>query len=176
MDRDEKHIVLIGFMGAGKTVVGKCLSRQLSRQMLDTDAMIEARAGMTINDIFRTQGEETFRVIEAEVIASLTEFRDPVIISTGGGVPLREENQRALKELGRVVYLRVQPETVLRRLYGDTTRPILQGGDKKEKVTGLLEYRGPIYEKTAHLTVDVDQKKPEEIARQIIAESRRIKL
>lgn len=165
-----EHIVLIGFMGAGKSTVGRWLSRKLSRQLLDTDAMIEARAGMTISEIFAARGEEAFRAAETEVLAGLAQRRQPVIVSTGGGMPMRAENREALRKLGSVVYLRVKPETVCERLAGDTTRPLLAGDDRQRKVETLLAQRGPIYEKAAHLTVDADARGPEAIAEEILHE------
>ncbi len=163
-----QHIILIGFMGAGKSTIGRWLSRKLSRQLLDTDAMIEARAGMTISEIFAVRGEDAFRTAETEVLEGLAQRRQPVIISTGGGMPMREENRRALRSLGRVVYLRTKPETVCERLAGDTTRPLLAGGDRQQKAKELLARRGPVYEETAHLAVDTDGRTPEEIAEEII--------
>lgn len=164
----DRHIILIGFMGAGKTTVGKWLSRKLSWQLLDTDAMIEARADMTIARIFETQGEEAFRTTETEVLSGLAKRLKPVIISTGGGMPMREENRQMLRKLGWVVYLRVCPETVCERLARDVSRPLLAGGDRREKVSALLNLRGPVYEETAHLVVDVDGKTPEEIGEEIL--------
>ncbi len=163
-----EHIVLIGFMGAGKSTVGRWLSRKLSRQLLDTDAMIEARAGMTISEIFAARGEEAFRTAETEVLAGLAQRRQPVIVSTGGGMPMRAENREALRKLGSVVYLRVKPKTVCERLTGDTSRPLLAGDDRQKKVETLLAQRGPVYEEAAHLTVDVDGRGPEEIAEEIL--------
>ncbi len=162
------HIVLIGFMGAGKSTVGRWLSRKLSRQLLDTDAMIEAGAGMTISEIFATRGEEAFRAAETEVLTGLAARRQPVVISTGGGLPVRAENREALRKLGCVVYLRVKPETVCERLAGDHSRPLLAGDDRQRKVESLLAQRGPIYEETAHLTVDVDGRTPEMIGEEIL--------
>lgn len=165
----EAHIILIGFMGAGKSTVGRCLSRKLSRQLLDTDAMIEARAGMTISEIFASQGEEAFRTTETEVLSGLAQRQTPVIVSTGGGMPMRRDNREALRNLGYVVWLRVRPETVCARLAGDTTRPLLAGDDRRQKARVLLAERDPIYEETAHLIVDADEREPEEIAQEILA-------
>lgn len=163
-----EHIILIGFMGAGKSTVGRRLSRKLSRQLLDTDAMIEARAGMTVSEIFASRGEAAFRATETEVLAGLALRREPVIISTGGGMPMRPENREALRKLGHVVWLRVKPGTVCERLAGDNTRPLLAGDDRQQKVEALLAQRGPIYGETAHLTVDADGRAPEEIAEEIL--------
>ncbi len=164
----EKHIVLIGFMGAGKSTVGRCLSRMLSRQLLDTDAMIEARAGMSVSEIFETRGEEAFRGIETEVLSGLAKRRVPVIVSTGGGMPMREENRRKLQKLGLVVYLRVRPETVCRRLADDTARPLLAGGDRRQRVDELLRLRDPVYMSAARLIVDTDEKTPDAVAEEIL--------
>ena len=164
----EPHIILIGFMGAGKSTVGRWLSRKLSRQLLDTDAMIEARAGMTISEIFASQGEEAFRAAETEVLAGLAQRRTPVIVSAGGGMPMRPENREALRKLGFVVWLRVRPETVCARLAGDTTRPLLAGDDRQQKAETLLAQRGPIYGETAHLIVDADDRRPEAVADEIL--------
>ncbi len=163
-----EHIILIGFMGAGKTTVGRSLSRRLQRQLLDTDAMIEARAGMSVSRIFETEGEASFRRTESEVLSGLAQRRSPVIVSTGGGMPLREENRRMLRQMGHVVYLRVKPETVCARLASDTSRPLLQGGDRKEKIRALLAERGPVYEAAAHIAVDTDRKRPDQIAEEIL--------
>ncbi len=168
---DGRNIILIGFMGAGKSTVGRVLSRRLYRQLLDTDAMIEARAGMTVSEIFASLGEEAFRGTETEVLKGLRQLKNPVIISTGGGMPLREENRTALRELGCVVYLRVQPETVCERLAEDDSRPLLAGGDRRQKVETLLARRGPVYEAAAHLIVDADGRTPEEIAEEIMGKT-----
>ncbi len=163
-----EHIVLIGFMGAGKSTVGRLLSEKLSIQLLDTDAMIEARAGMTISEIFSVRGEDAFRAIETDVLKELAQRQQPAVISTGGGMPMREENRRALRELGSVVYLQVKPETVCERLANDTVRPLLAGGDRRQKVETLLAQRGPVYEETAQLKVDADSQKPEAVAEEIL--------
>lgn len=166
----EKTIILIGFMGAGKTSVGKTLAQKTGLKLLDTDKLIEKQERTTISRIFETQGEEAFRTAETNLLKSLLEKKSAAIISVGGGLPLKEENQTLLKKLGLVVYLRIQPDTVLKRLKGDTTRPLLQGGDVKQKVTALLTYRAPIYQKAAHITIDADHKTLNQIAEEILAQ------
>ena len=163
----KKNIILIGFMGAGKTSVGQELSSRYQKKMVDTDCLIEDKAGMTISDIFAQKGEEYFRQLETEVLSDLLEQADNWVISVGGGLPMREENREILKELGEVVYLQVEPKTVLRRLKGDTTRPLLQGDQVEKKVTDLMDSRGPVYEKAAHRIVRADGKSLEEIAEEI---------
>jgi len=169
------HIILIGFMGAGKTTVGEALAKQLGVRLLDTDQLIEEQAKTTISRIFETQGEEAFRRAETEMLRTLSLIEEKAVISAGGGLPLREENRNLLKNMGTVVFLKVQPETVLRRLKGDTTRPLLQGEDAKKKVEDLLAYRIPLYQEAAHMAVDVDDKGAEEIAREILAMQREFK-
>ncbi len=162
------HVIMTGFMGAGKTTVGETLAKKQQLPFLDTDQLIEVKAGMTISRIFETQGEEAFRKMETSVLEDLLERDDQAVISVGGGLPLREENRELLWKLGTVVYLQVKPETVLKRLKGDNTRPMLQGGEAGERVRSLLEYRTPLYQKAANLVVDVDDKTVSKIAEEII--------
>lgn len=163
-----KHVIMTGFMGAGKTTVGKALAEKQKVPFLDTDQLIEEKAGMTISRIFEIQGEEAFRKMETSVLEDLLKRNDQTVISVGGGLPLRNENRELLRKLGTVVYLQVKPETVLERLKGDHTRPMLQGGDAGERVRSLLEYRTPLYQKAADLVVDVDDKTVSGIAEKII--------
>ena len=165
---DRQNMILIGFMGAGKTSVGEELAGRFGKTLIDTDRMIEERAGMSISDIFAVQGEEAFRRLETEVLEQLISEASGEMISVGGGLPLREENRKLLKKLGTIIYLRVRPETVLARLKGDTTRPLLQGVDVEEKVNSLLSKRGPIYEMAADRIISVDGRSVEQIADAII--------
>ena len=168
-----KTLVLIGFMGAGKTSVGKELADLLGCALCDTDQETERRAGTAVSELFRLQGEEGFRNMETDTLRKLLEQTGGdggfAVISAGGGLVLREENQRLLKENAVCVYLKTSPEQVLRRLQGDTTRPLLQGGNVREKVEGLMADRGPVYEKAADITVNTDGRTPGEIAREIAA-------
>lgn len=170
---EQKNLVLIGFMGAGKTSVGKELEELLGCALYDTDQETERRAGMAISDIFRLQGEESFRKMETDTLRALLEQAGQnggyTVISAGGGLALREENQRLLREHAVCIYLKTSPEQVLLRLQGDTTRPLLQGGNVREKVEELLAARGPVYEKAADITADTDGRTPGEIAREIAA-------
>lgn len=166
------HIILIGFMGAGKTTVGRTLSKETGISLFDTDLLIETRAGMRVSKIFEISGEEEFRRLETETVRELADTSGDWVLSTGGGLPLKEENRRLLRQAGTVVYLRVRPETVIRRLKGDTSRPLLSGEDVRDRVRALLESRSPVYESTAHLTVDVDEKSPVEICREILCKKR----
>lgn len=149
------NIVLIGFMGSGKTTVGQALSEKCGREFLDTDALIEANEGRKISEIFAKEGEAHFRKLEYAVLKSLLEVKDK-IISTGGGIVTYPDNRGLLKKAGKVVYLRVKPETVVKRLEGDESRPLLMGDDKLSKVENLLSSRKAMYEEAADIIIDVD--------------------
>ncbi len=161
------NIILIGFMGCGKTGVGIRLSYKLRRTLIDTDKWIERKQNKSISEIFATEGEEVFRKMEKDCLFELLEKENGRIISTGGGLPTRVENHQFLKQLGRVYYLQVSPETVYERLKGDTTRPLLAGGDPMDKIRKLLEQRKPLYEACADVIIDVNDKTFQEILEEI---------
>ena len=158
-----KNLVLIGFMGSGKTSVGLRLSYRLRRPVEDTDKLIERREGRSINEIFAREGEEYFRGQETALLEELAGRRHNAIFSVGGGTPVRPENRELLKRLGTVVLLRVRPETVYERLKEDATRPLLQCPDPLGRIRELMEGRSGAYEACAHIIVDVDGKTVEEI-------------
>ena len=162
------NIILTGFMGSGKTTAGIRLSYRLRLPLLDTDKWIEKEEGRTISEIFALQGEETFRKMETSALRTLLELEGEQIISTGGGLPMREENRELLKKLGTVVFLRIKPETVYDRLKGDNTRPLLKKAGPMKEIRRLLELRKPVYQECADITVDVDGKDFEEIISEII--------
>lgn len=161
------NIILIGFMGCGKSTIGIKLSYYLRTPLLDTDKLIEKKAQTTISEIFAKQGEPAFRDMETACIRDLIEEKGSYIISTGGGLPMREENAELLHKLGKVVLLRVKPETVYARLKNDTTRPLLQGDNPEQKIRDLMAVREPVYEACADVIVDVDDKSFEEILAEI---------
>lgn len=160
-------MILIGFMGCGKTSVGIRLSYALKRTMIDTDKWIEKQQNMTISEIFASRGEAAFRQMETDCIRTLIEKENDRIISTGGGLPIKEENHKLLKQLGRVYYLKVTPETVYERLKEDTTRPLLQGEKPEQKIRDLLAYREPLYEACADEVIEVSKKSFDEIIAEI---------
>ncbi len=153
----KNNVVLIGFMGSGKTTVGIRLSYRLRRVVEDTDKLIEKKMGRSISDIFSVEGEAYFRELETEMLKDLTDYNTEKIISVGGGTPVREVNRSLLQELGTVVYLRIRPETVYNRLKRDTTRPLLQGDNPRERIKTLLTSRKEAYESCADLIIDVDE-------------------
>lgn len=172
-DNGKGNIVLIGFMGSGKTTVGIRLSYIMKQAIEDTDKMIEKREGKTISAIFAEEGEAAFREKETALLKELTGTFHHKILSVGGGTPLREENRKLLKQIGTVVYLRIRPETVYERLKEDDTRPLLRCEDPLERITGLLNQRKDIYEEAADIVVDVDGLDMEEVVSGILTEYRK---
>ncbi len=152
------NLILIGFMGSGKTTIGKQLSREMGRPIVDTDSLIEEKQGRAISEIFAAEGEACFRQLETECLRELLSGGNNQIIATGGGLPMREENRSLLKQLGRVIYLKASVTEVLKRLAGDTTRPLLAGSDFAEKTKVLLEQREPVYEEAADIVIDTTTK------------------
>lgn len=167
------NVILIGFMGCGKSSVGYRLSYVMRRTLIDTDKLIEKQQGMTITEIFETKGEAGFRQMETDCIRHLLKATDRQIISTGGGLPMKEENHALLKQLGRVYYLKVNGETVYERLKDDTTRPLLQGDNPREKIEQLLAKRASVYEACADEIVEVSDKDFEEIILEIIEKEKK---
>ena len=161
------NVVLIGFMGSGKSTMGIRLSYQLRYVLEDTDKLIEARAGKTISEIFAQEGEEAFRQMETEILEKLVEKRGQRVYSVGGGTPVRAVNRPLLKKLGTVVYLRTRPETIYERLKDDTTRPLLQGEDPLGKIRRLMAEREEAYMETADMVLDVDEMTADQVVERI---------
>ncbi len=161
-----RNIVLTGFMGTGKTEVGRILARRLGYTFLDADSIIEQEQNMSITEIFQRFGEAHFRDIESDVIKRLSE-KDRVVISTGGGAVLREENMENLRRKGVIICLTASPETILKRTSNDSSRPLLQVEDPLKRIRELLEFRMPYYEK-ADIMVDTEGKKPVEVVEEIM--------
>lgn len=161
------HVILIGFMGCGKSSVGKMLARELSVPFVDTDAWIEEQNGRRISDIFRESGEEYFRELETRALEQLLEDEGRKVIAVGGGLPMRPVNREYLKKLGTTVYLLAQPETLVARLQGDDTRPLLQGGELRQKILQLMSDREDIYQSAADIRISTDGKKICEITEEI---------
>lgn len=151
----KNNIVLCGFMGCGKTTIGKALAKALSFSFVDSDAVIEQTAGKTITEIFAEHGEAYFRGIEKSIIKSLSQQKG-LVIATGGGVMLKSENAEALKKTGSVIFLDVSKDEVLKRLENDTTRPLLQRPDRENAISELLIKRRPCYLDAADITVNAD--------------------
>lgn len=163
-----KNIVLTGFMGTGKTAVGRELSRMLDMKLVDIDAEIEQSQKMTINEIFRVHGEARFRQIETETIKKFSEEQN-IIIATGGGAVLKSENMALLRQGGIIFCLHASPETILERTGRSGDRPLLNVEDPKERIRELLDYRRPFYEQ-ADIMIDTDHKSPLQVAVKIAEE------
>lgn len=162
-----KNIILTGFMGSGKTTIGKELTGLTGLSLMDTDSLIEERLKTRISDIFAKEGEPYFRKCETDLIKQLIAEDAKGIISTGGGMIITPGNDELLKKLGVIIYLKASKETIVKRLQGDDTRPLLAGG-LSEKAEKLLEYRAPIYERCADILIDTDDMEPEKIAEIIL--------
>ncbi len=150
-----KNIVLCGFMGCGKTTVGTYLAKRRGMTFVDMDEYIEQQAGRRVAQIFAEDGEDAFRTMEHDACRTLGS-RDGLVIATGGGAVLREDNVAALSQNGTIVFLSICEQTVLDRLKHDTARPLLQRDDRSAAVHALMAQRAPLYAKAAAVTVDAD--------------------
>jgi len=164
MRRD--NVVLVGFMGAGKSVCGRLLARRLGRCFVETDDMIVAREGRSIPEIFRDEGEERFRQLETETLDALT-LKSGDVIATGGGLPCREGRMERLRELGTVVWLDGDIHELLERARRVGNRPMLDGrsGDEIEE---LYRARRPYYGR-AHLTIDTTGRSVDQVVSLVLA-------
>ena len=163
------NLILCGMMGAGKTTIGIKIADKTRLRWYDTDELIVDKHGK-ISDIFEYYGEAHFRKLETEIVRELAQ-KDDLVISSGGGLVLKKENNELLQKNGKIVFLRATPETLAGRLKVDGTRPLLQTSAEtlKGRLLRLLQERTPIYEAVADYIVDVDGKTPEKIAEEIIA-------
>ena len=150
------NIVLIGFMGSGKSAIGHELAKELDMNYLDTDELIEKAEKISINDIFAKKGEPYFRDLETGVIKTLGDY-DNFVISTGGGMVLREENVKMLREIGPLVLLWANPEAVYARVKSETHRPLLNVPDPRAEIKKILDSRTPIYNRVADHKVDTSK-------------------
>lgn len=146
-------IFLVGMMGAGKTTIGRGLARMLGREFVDLDHELEARCGVRVPVIFEIEGETGFRRREANALQECTQRR-AIVLATGGGAILSEENRRLLRERGVVVYLRASVDELYRRTCRDRNRPLLATADPRATLRQLLALREPLYHEAAHLVVD----------------------
>lgn len=169
-----KNIILIGYMGSGKTTVGKSLARLQSAIFTDTDERIEEKQGRTISEIFAGDSEQAFRDMETDYLKELLRLRrEGMIISTGGGIPVRRENRELLRELGFVVYLKASPETVYERVKDDTRRPLLQCEEPLARIRDMMKQRAAAYEAAAHFILEVDEYRQQELAEKILEQYRK---
>jgi shikimate kinase len=164
--RHIQNIALIGFMGTGKSSVGQLVAAHLHFTFLDTDHVIEARAGKTISEIFTQQGEPTFRDLEKKIVTELV-TRKKTVISTGGGLPANPENLASLKSHSLVVCLWASPEKIWDRVHSQTHRPLLQEPDPLAKIRSLLADREPFY-RQADVLLNTEMRSLKDVAQQVI--------
>jgi shikimate kinase len=167
MKTEDGAIVLIGFMGAGKSSVGRTLARMTGRPRFDTDEIVTRRFALTVAEIFEKHGEDAFRQQETEALRDLTEKKAAIIV-TGGGIVLRAENVALLKSLGTIVHLSADEETLFRRISRRATRPLLQTPDPRRTVTELLSARLPLYRDCADIEIDTSGLSHDEVARRVM--------
>lgn len=160
------NIYLIGFMGSGKSTIAAELARKYGRRVIETDGVIEERAGMPIREIFASRGEEAFRRMETDLLRELSGTGD-LVISCGGGMALRPENSSLMKQNGRVVLLTARPETILERVKDSTERPILNGHMNAEYIADLMAEREPAYRAAADFAVETDGRTTAAIAEEV---------
>ena len=160
------NIFLIGLMGAGKSTIGRQLARELDKDFRDSDSEIEKRTGVSIDVIFDIEGEQGFRRREIGILKELVEERG-IVLATGGGAVMAVENQQLLKDNGWIIYLQASAEHLAGRVRLDRRRPLLQSGDKLEKIGDLLAQREPIYQQLADLVVETSNRSVPGVVREI---------
>lgn len=168
--RNIRNIALIGFMGSGKSTVGRFVASQLHFEFLDTDEIIQQRTCMEINSIFAESGEAAFRALEQALVKELAS-KERTVISTGGGLPVNPENLASLKTHALVVCLWATPEKIFERVKESTHRPLLKDTDPLGRIKSLLSQREPFY-RQADVLLNTDQRPLREIAQHIMAQFR----
>lgn len=151
-----RNVILIGFMGTGKTSIGKRVAQSLGFAFVDTDELIEQASGKSISDIFSDEGEDYFRDLESETLRGCGK-RSNQVISTGGGIVLREANRQILSETGYVIWLKASADAILERVSRNHERPLLHTADPLQTIKDLLLERGKMYSASADFTIDTDE-------------------
>ena len=165
------NIVLIGFMGTGKSTVSELLKRRFAMEVVEMDQIIAKRQGMSISDIFATYGEEYFRDLETNLLIEMQSKKN-MVISCGGGVPMRERNVIEMKKNGRVVLLIAKPETILNRVKNNHDRPLLEGNKNVDFIADLMEKRREKYQTAADIVIETDGKSGLEICEELVKKLR----
>lgn len=167
------NIILIGFMGAGKTTVGRMLAEERGMAFVDTDERIVKEQGKSIPDIFAEQGEPYFRDLETDLLRRMQTDTKNAVVSVGGGMPVREENRELLRSLGCVIYLSASKQTILGRVENDGSRPMLSGDDLEKRVDKLMHDREGLYRQAAHLDIPTDTYTIRQVVQAVWQETRR---
>ena len=160
------NIILVGLMGAGKSTIGRSLAKRLNKVFFDSDRVIEERTGVDIATIFEIEGEQGFRDREAQVIEELCQMND-IVLATGGGGVLREENRENMKKFGHVVYLCTTAELLYSRIRYDKSRPLMQTSNPLDTLKKLLQGREPYYKEVSDLIITTGKQKATVIVRRI---------
>ena len=163
----KNNIFLVGLMGSGKTTIGKLIAKKLRYKFIDTDLLMEEKTGVKVPLIFEYEGEEGFRKREAKILSEVLRL-DNIVLATGGGIVLSDNNRQQLKERGNVIYLNAEINELAKRLSNDKTRPLLQNTDIKEKLKELMGHRSFLYESIADSIIQTKNKRAPEIANEII--------
>lgn len=161
-----KNIILIGFMGAGKTTIGQALAKYYDIAFIDTDDYIAEKEDRTIAEIFQSDGEAYFRRLETQCLTELADSKEPMIIATGGGMPLQKENNILFKQIGMVIFLDYKFKTIWKRIRGSKTRPLVKKG--REAIFQLFLERRSTYSKIADEIVDGEELQYDEIIQYIV--------
>lgn len=172
-DRAPQNIFLVGLMGAGKSSVGKALAKRLRKAFYDTDQEIERATGVRIPVIFEIEGEAGFRKRESRVLAELVQRRN-IVLATGGGAVLSEQNRELLCTNGTVIYLRARVHELWQRTRHDRNRPLLQSGDPLAKLQELFAQRDPLYHEVADIIIDTGNQSVGSLAQKIELELARL--
>ncbi|MCG7921653.1 MAG: shikimate kinase AroK [Candidatus Thiodiazotropha lotti] len=161
-----QNLFLIGPMGAGKTTVGRQLAEHFRKEFIDSDLEIQRRTGVDIPTIFEFEGEQGFRLREQEVIDELTQ-REEVVLATGGGAVIKEQNRKVLSSRGLVIYLHCTVEQQFERTHRDKNRPLLQTDDPMAKLKSLMAERDPLYRQTADLLISTEGRNTQAVVQDI---------
>lgn len=175
MSSVKRNLYLVGMPGAGKSTIGKVLARELVLPFVDADQEMVEHTGVSIATIFELEGEAGFRNREAQLIAELCQ-RDGVLLATGGGAVLREDNRVALTQTGVVIYLNASLDHLWQRTRHDARRPLLQAGNPRGILKALLEARDPLYRQSADLVIETGRQSAGTLVRDICEELRRRQL
>ncbi|HQT26581.1 MAG TPA: shikimate kinase AroK [Burkholderiales bacterium] len=162
-----ENIYLVGLMGAGKTTVGKQLAKQTGKTFFDSDQEIKQRTGVSISHIFEVEGESGFRTRESAVLKELTQLGN-IVLATGGGAVLSEENRALLKRNGIVIYLRASVNDLWARTRHDKNRPLLQTADPHAKLSELFAFRDPLYTEVADFVIDTSRQSVSSLVHHIL--------
>jgi shikimate kinase len=166
----KSNIALIGFMGAGKSAAGKILAGKLNLEYVELDSLVEEKAGKSIADIFKCDGEPVFRSFESDAAAEASR-KDRAVISCGGGIVLNPANIKGLKRNAVIIYLKADPDVILHRVKGSIEiRPLLQSTNAARSISELLNTRRPLYEQAADMVIDTSGLSVSEVVSKIVAE------